>query len=270
MGKPKLKERFCIMINKAVKAAIMGAAVIGVIGGIIVYCSVTPEYDEQGNMIEMTTVEIITEENEESTSLEETETTTLYETSTETTTTYEAVNGHIVESVENLPKSPVDKYVVYNDKLLKLGVSMEEVKSILGNPIVLLSEETELQTETEQTTAEETTEAAAEETTEAAAEKTDENSHRYREFIIRTEFKDNIEIVKDIEVISDKIKNAADISPIGKEIFEITLSYGVPYYEDWNICRYEIDDNSNLYFKLRDGKVATWGIAINDEDEKQD
>lgn len=249
------------MMDKRIKAAIIGVAAAAVIGGVIAYCSVIPEYDEQGNMLEITTVEEITEENEESTAYETTETTTFDETSTETTTVYERINGHIVESVENLPTSPIDKYITYNNKQLKLGATMDEVKSILGNPIVLLTEETESCTETEETTSEQTTEI----TTEAID--ADENAHRYREFIVRTENKDGKEIVKDIEVISDKIKNAADISPIDKEIFEITLSYGAPSYEDWSVCRYAIDDNSHLYFKLSDGKVTSWGIALT---EKQD
>lgn len=248
-------------MDKRIKKAAIGVAAAGVIGGIIAYCSVTPQYDEDGNIIEMTTLEEITEETSETRAYDEATETTSQQLSTEITT-YDRVNGHIVENVENLPVTPVDKCILYNNKELKLNLTMAEVKGILGNPLVFINEETETttqQTETERPTEEQLIQ--SETATEAEALK-NTAVHRYREFIIRTEIKNGSETVKDIEVISDKIKNAAGISPIDKEIFEITLSYGAPAYEDWNLCKYAIDETSYLYFKLREGKVDSWGIAL--------
>ncbi len=252
------------MINKKVEIAIVSIAVIAVIGVVIACCAIKPEYDENGNMIEITSYEEITELTTEMVFEASTETTS-YETTSETTT-YEQVNGHIVESVENLPTSPIDKYITYDNKQIKLNDTMDTVKSVLGNPIVILEESSNADSE-EATGYEITTEAT---TLSPTDNNTAENSHRYREFIIRTEIKDGKELVKNIEVVSPLIENAAGISPIDKEIFEITLSYGVPSYEDWSVCQYDIDEDSYLYFNLIDGKVSTWGIALKEKPDDQD
>lgn len=254
-----------------VKIGIISA--VAVLFGIIIYV-IAVKSDKNSVYTEVTTYEDITKEvategTSEATTLtaETTTAITSTQTTTQITTLPPQVQGHIVEAVENLPTSPVDKDIVYNGKTIALNMTMDSVKAAIGNPIVLLEETT--QAVTEIAYAENSTEI----TTEVIEDLTDEgtitvskanNIHRYRELIIITDNLNGNEVVKDIEVISDDIKNAAGISPINKEIFEITLSYGAPSYEDWSICKYSIDDNSSLYFKLSEGKVSSWGIALNE------
>ncbi|MGN1317916.1 MAG: hypothetical protein ACI4VF_02795 [Lachnospirales bacterium] len=245
-----------LTMDKKKKIAII-AVVIIVFCGIIYACSLRPEYDEFGNMIETTTFEEITEE-----------TTTFEYTTEETTdiirptetTTEEPIDVVIIPN--STPDAIVDSYILYDDKRLAVNFSLDSFKAVLGNPIVFMEEETEIttfETESESVTEEET-----ETTTEAVSEDSlYYDSYRYREFILFTKLEDNKEIVKDIEVISNKINNLSGFSPIDKPLYEITLAYGEPDYSDWAICKYNIDENSYLYFKLSNGVVATWGIASN-------
>ncbi len=227
-------------------------AVIAIIGAVIYYCSLKPEYDDLGNMIETTTIEEITDE----TTITETtsETTTDLVRPTETTTTKAPSYNRTVKPVEVKNSAP-DQYIAYNDKRLDVNFSMESLKTILGEPIVFVQETTT------EATSEAETSLVTETETETTTQESENKSHRYREFIVSTKIEKGVEVVKDIQVVSEKINNLLGFSPIGKPLYEITLTYGQPSYEDFEICKYNIDDNSYLYFKLIDGMVNTWGIA---------
>lgn len=237
-------------MNIKFKAAI-GVAIAAIFGAVLYFSAAKP--DENGNFFEETT--------EDTTVfyeyIEETTQETSEETSTEETT-LETVNGHIVEDVENLPTSPIDNKITYNNKDLFLNSSIEDIKSALGEPIVLLKDLPQ------EIVSEEETETTTEEITEDNdIDSKGRKVYRYRQLLVKTEVEEGVERVKDIEVFSEDILSMSGVSPVGKEIFEITLSYGAPDYEDWSQCRYKIDEDKSLYFNMTNGVVSSWGIEVN-------
>lgn len=166
-------------------------------------------------------------------------------------------NSNYVPS--NVKTASPDKYINYKNKRLAVNFSMDSLKTILGEPIVFAEETTQVATENMSEEQTEPNTESVEVTTKAVENFT--NTHRYREFIISTKVENGTEIVKDIRVISKNVGNAMGYSPIDKYLYEITLAYGQPSYTDWNICKYNIDNKSELYFRIVNEKVESWGIA---------
>ena len=274
-----------------------------VFAAIVYACSLTPVFDKDGNMIESTTIEEITDETTEF-DMESTETTTDILRPTEATTSVSKVSNKktsadkfgkfaskygksntsvkpktgttvnnkpsasanskpnkLVQSpaVESKPAIPMDNFINVNNNKLAVGIKMEDVKAVLGEPITVQESVSEYTTASV-----ENSEAVTENVTNEFAwvyDDADLNIYQYNDFIIKTKVENNNEIVKNIKVITNNIKGQLNISPIGQEIYNISLKYGAPAYEDTNICIYKIDDNSYVYFELDNGKIVTWGIA---------
>lgn len=256
--------------------------IAAIVATIIVFCVVIfvccskIEYDENGNIIEITSEE----ESTETTSTYYTEETTEdlirpTEPASETTTdasfmpdeNYNAYDKYVTggagyysnASSKIVGTDSIDQYIAVDGGQLKVGVSMDDIKAVLGEPMKILTSLPEPNAEPETN---QNGEPVTEPTTAAKVlVEGGTDSHRYRNFKIDTKVENGVEIVKNIEVITDKVKNLSGKDIMNKEAYDISLIYGEPTNINGGIYEYKIDDKSYLYFKFSGGKVSQWGIA---------